>query len=112
MNTIINNLSNSLSPTRDTQTGLLVAGRSVTAIVSAIDLISGTILNKSTDMVAWTIHDGGVIVTFDGTTPTASNGHLLASGTSGEWSKTTSEDVKVLRATVDARIALSEFQTR
>jgi hypothetical protein len=51
-----------------------------------------------------------VIVTFDGTTPTASNGHVLTNGWYGWWSKDAAIAAKLLRhAGTSAQVTISQF---
>ena len=104
--TSITNLASEFQPTAGvSDQSLAVEGTSVAFIATA--------LNENTQKVVWTVHDAGVFVTFDGDAATTSNGHLIASGTSGEWSVATAEAAKVIReAGVSARIHISEFQTR
>ena len=109
-NTNINNLSSSLSPTKD-NSGTAIAGQSKTVSSSSVALIA-TALNGASDGVVWTVHDDAIFVTFDGTTATSTNGHLIASGTSGEWSKAMAESAKAIRQTTDARVQFSEFQNK
>jgi len=111
MNSNINNLSNSLVPTKD-NTGTSIASQSKTVSTASVALIATT-LNNATDMVAWTVMDAGIYVTFDGTAASSSNGHLIASGTSGEWSTATAAAALAIRDdATDARVQFSEFQTR
>jgi len=110
MNTIINNLGSSLRPSAD-NTGTAIVDQQKAVSSSAVDLIA-TALNSATDIVLWTVMDDAIVVTFDGSTPTSTNGHEIASGTSGEWSKATAEAAKAIRVTTDARVHISEFQTR
>jgi hypothetical protein len=51
-------------------------------------------LDTNTTHVFYTVEAGTVRVTFDGTTPSASNGHLLAQNASGFWTKETAEAAK------------------
>jgi len=107
--TSITNLSNEFQPT--VVSGSSVAGQSLTVSSSAVAMLA-TALAATTQKVVWDLQDDAAFVTFDGTTPTSSNGHKIASGTSGEWSRVTAEAAKWIRETTDARLQISEFQTR
>ncbi|HLP07941.1 MAG TPA: hypothetical protein VK178_07230 [Opitutaceae bacterium] len=61
------------------------------------------------DMVAWQVQTAAVIVTFDGTTPSASNGFVLEAGQSGTWSGASAQAAKFLQATTAAKVAAQPF---
>lgn len=85
-----------------------VADRAVVAGSAAANLIVAAI-DASTTHVFWTLTDANVRVTFDGSTPTATNGHQLAAGSSGVWCKKMAEQAKVIReGTSDANFHISE----
>lgn len=110
MNAIINNLASSLRPSR-TNLDVAVVDQQKAVSSASVDLIA-TPLNGATDIVLWTVMVDAIVVTFDGSTPTATNGHEIGAGTSGEWSKKTAESAKAIRKTTDARVHFSEFQTQ
>jgi len=57
-----------------------------------------------------TVHIAAVIVTFDGTTPTASNGHVLPNAWYGWWSKDAALAAKFIRHTgTSAQVTISQF---
>lgn len=57
-----------------------------------------------------TVHTAGVIVTFDGSTPTASNGHVLPNNWYAFWSKDAVLSAKLLRHTgTSAVVTISQF---
>ena len=57
-----------------------------------------------------TVHSHAVIVTFDGTTPTASNGHVLPADWYGWWSKDAAIAAKLLRHTANStQVTISQF---
>lgn len=85
-----------------------VADRAVTAGSASGSLIVAA-LDSSTTHIFWTLTDANVRFTMDGSTPTASNGHQLAAGSSGLWCKRMAEQVKVIReGTSDANFHISE----
>jgi len=110
MQTSITNLSNEFKPS-SAQDGTAVTGQSLTVSSSAVAMIATT-LNDLTQKVVWDVQDDAAFVTFDGSTPSSSNGHKIAAGTSGEWSPEVANAAKWIRETTDARIQISEFQTR
>lgn len=57
-----------------------------------------------------TVNTAGVIVTFDGSTPTASNGHVLPKDWYAFWSKDAVLSAKLLRSTeTSAVVTISQF---
>ena len=110
MQTSITNLSNEFKPSFD-QTATAVPGQSLTVSSSAVAMIA-TPLYELTQKVVWDLQTDAAFVTFDGSTPTSSNGHKIAAGTSGEWSPEVANAAKWIRETLDARLQISEFQTR
>jgi hypothetical protein len=57
-----------------------------------------------------TVHTAGVVVTFDGSTPTVSNGHVLPANWYGWWSKDAEISAKLLRSTgTSAVVTISQF---
>jgi len=75
---------------------------------SAISLASS--YDTKTRYIVLDVQDQDVRVTYDGSNPTTSNGHVLAAGTSYTWAKETALAAKVIRAGgTDAKIAQSEF---
>lgn len=61
------------------------------------------------DMVAWQVQTAAVIVTFDGTTPSASNGFLLEAGTSGTWGGAAAQAARFLQSTAAAKVVAQPF---
>jgi hypothetical protein len=55
-----------------------------------VDSTSGGVqfsaFNASADYVAWDVQDADIMVTFDGSAPTSTNGHRLYVGQTGTWS--------------------------
>ena len=57
-----------------------------------------------------TVHSAAVIVTFDGTVPTTTNGHVLPNGWFGWWSKDAAIAAKMVRHTgTSAQVTISQF---
>jgi hypothetical protein len=55
--------------------------------------------HADTTQVFWTLEGGPVRVTFDGSAPTITNGHLMSQADSGLWSKATATAAKFIRTT-------------
>ena len=67
--------------------------------------------NNLTQLVVIDIQNADVMVTFDGSSPTSSNGHRLYQGTAYTWSKAMCASAKFIRQSgTDAAIHASEFQ--
>lgn len=62
-----------------------------------------------TQYVVLDIQTNDVMVTFDNSDPTTSNGHLLASGQSYTWTKETAQAAKFIAVGSDGVIHASEF---
>jgi hypothetical protein len=54
--------------------------------------------HEDTVFVFWTTEDADVRVTFDGSNPTSSNGHLIPRNSSGVWTATLAEAAKFIRS--------------
>lgn len=65
--------------------------------------------NGSNKFVVLDIQGANVMVTFDGSTPTASNGHILYVGESYTWHVKTADAAKFIRQASDATIHASPF---
>jgi len=61
------------------------AGRSAQTISTAGSVQTLAAFGEQTKKIIWTARGGNVSVTFDGGDPSATEGHLLASGASGTW---------------------------
>jgi hypothetical protein len=57
-----------------------------------------------TRYIVWQVQTGGLYVTFDGTTPSATNGFSYAAGTSGEWDIAMARVVKAIAASATGYI--------
>ena len=89
--------------------GSPVADQRLTVSSTAVSF--ATAFNASTNMIVLDVQDADVMCTFDGSTPTSTNGHRLASGTQYTWSKAAASAAKFIRqASTDAAIHASEFQ--
>jgi hypothetical protein len=73
-----------------------VASRAVTAGATASNLIVAA-LNVQTQGIYWTVTGANARVTFDGSTPTATNGHQIANGEEGIWSPILAASARIIR---------------
>ncbi len=69
---------------------------------SAVSLAASGWTAANTRYVQWQVKTDDVSVTFDGSTPTASNGFLLEQNKSGIWDLRTAKLAKFIRVTTDA----------
>ena len=70
----------------------------------------GTAFNSLTKYVVLDVQTADVRVTYDGSDPTTSNGHILFAGRSYTWSKEAAAAAKFIRnGTSSASIHASEF---
>lgn len=66
--------------------------------------------DDETKFVFVDVQGADIMVTFDGSTPTASNGHLFPSGFRGFWSARQADAAKMIRAaSTDAAVQASPF---
>lgn len=65
--------------------------------VSSVAVSFATTWPNSATHVFIDVQDNDVMVTFDGSTPTSSNGHRFRSGDSAVWSKATATAAKFIR---------------
>lgn len=80
----------------------IVVGTSATSFVNNFD--------TKTNVFFFTLHNGNVYVTFDGTTPSASNGHTLEAPYVGWFNKIAVKNMKLVKHTGGAAIvAISQF---
>lgn len=71
---------------------------------------ASTFYNENTKFVFIDVQGADIMVTFDGSTPTASNGHLLKDGYNDFWSARRADAAKMIRAaTTDAAVQASPF---
>jgi hypothetical protein len=101
---------NPLFPKPTIASGAAVADQRLTVSSTAISF--ATTFNAGTDMVVLDVQGADVMVTFDGSTPTSTNGHRLYDASHYTWSRQAAQAAKFIRqAGTDAAIHASEFQT-
>jgi hypothetical protein len=79
------------------------------AVSTAPVSYASTFYDGKVKFVLFEVQVGGVYVTFDGSTPSSSNGHLYAVNTREFWSANRADEAKFIRATVDATVYGSPF---
>jgi hypothetical protein len=85
-----------------------VTDQTLTVSSSAVQF--GTAFNKLTRYIVFDVQVADVRVTYDGSDPTTSNGHILFAGRSYTWSKQAAEAAKFIQdGSTDATIHASEF---
>ena len=81
-----------------------------TLTVSSSAVPFGTAFNKLTRYIVFDVQGADVRVTYDGSDPTTSNGHILFAGRSYTWSKAAAQAAKFIQdGSTDATIHASEF---
>jgi hypothetical protein len=79
--------------------------------VSSAVVQFATAFNEITDLVVLDVQSADVMVTFDGSDPSSTNGHRLYNGRDYTWSRATAAAARFIRAdATDAAIQASEFQ--
>jgi|TARA_R110000868_G_C10729735_1_gene751500 hypothetical protein len=79
--------------------------------VGASVVVFSTLFNAITDLIALDVQDADVMVTFDGSDPSSTNGHRLYEGSHYTWSRASAQAARFIRqATTSASIQASEFQ--
>ena len=72
--------------------------------------VSLTAFNPNTTLIAAEIQTSNVLVTFDGTVPSANNGHILYAGQVYHWSADTAKCASFIEATgTSATLQATEF---
>ena len=94
MNARVANIDGALAP----MGGALMHEKTVAGTATAL---VGT-MNRGTKAVFWTVDGGDVRVTFDGTDPSATKGHLIMDGSSGTWSRGTAAAARAIRTGSDS----------
>lgn len=61
-------------------------------------------LDGATQYVFWTSETSDCRVTFDGSAPTTTNGHLIVEGSSGLWPADLAADAKFIRTTGESAV--------
>ncbi|MGA1375871.1 MAG: hypothetical protein ACO32S_04565 [Steroidobacteraceae bacterium] len=78
--------------------------------VSTTAVQFATTFDITTNYVLVDVQDADVMVTFDGSTPTATNGHRYNSGAREYWSRQKAQAAKFIRqAGTDAAVQASQF---
>ena len=72
----------------------------VSSTVVTLAASGWTVLN--TKQVLWDVQTNDIMVTFDGSDPSASNGHRLNVGQSGTWSLQLAKAARFIRQSADA----------
>ena len=91
-------------------TSAAVAGQRLTVTSTATSTFSA--FNARTDVVVLDIQAANTYCTFDGSTPSATNGHILYSGQAYTWSTAAAIAAKfVATSATNSIIYASEFQT-
>lgn len=104
----VTNNETHLRPTQDNG-GTAITDQALAVTDTAKDLIA-TALNPATTHVEWTLDAADVRMTFDGSAPTATNGHLFVNGTSRVWHRKRAEACKVIRgAATNGYIHITEL---
>ena len=71
----------------------------VSSSVVTLTASGWTVLN--TKQVLWDVQTNDIMVTFDGSDPSASNGHRLYAGQSGTWSLQLAKAARFIRQSAD-----------
>jgi hypothetical protein len=82
--------------------------RNLTVSSTATNFIVAA-LNANTSHVYWTLAGADMRMSIDGTTPTASDGHIIKDGNSGIWSRTWAESTKVIAVSGSGVFTISEL---
>jgi hypothetical protein len=102
-----NNYTN-LYPYPAVYRGSSVADQRLTVSSSVVTLSA---FSDTTNMVVLDVQNADVMVTFDGSDPSSTNGHRLYSGSHFTWSRATAAAARFIRqASTDAAVQASEFQ--
>lgn len=78
--------------------------------VSSAVVSFSTTFDITTGYVVFDVQNADVMVTYDGSTPSATNGHRLYAGTNGVWSRQAAQAAKFIRfGSTDGIIHASQF---
>lgn len=80
------------------------------AAITLLSLISGNAWHIATNAVQMSVETDQIRICPDGTTPSATKGHLLNAGQVLWLSRAEADLAKVIRVTTDAKIQVSEFK--
>ena len=87
-----------------------VAGAAGINLAVGASAVAASALHKETRYVMGTVESAGIVVTFDGTDQSGTNGHTLAAGAVLNWSRETWTSARFVRSSgSDARLAVSQF---
>ena len=87
-----------------------VADGRLTVSNSSVQLSSALTFDPNTKFIVWDVQDNDIMVTFDGSTPTSSNGHRLFVGDKDMWHVDTAKAAKFIRAvSADGTFHASQF---
>jgi hypothetical protein len=98
---VVNGPMQVIAQSGTTHRNLTVSSASTNFIVAA--------LATNTSHVYWTLAGADMRFTIDGTTPTASDGHIIKDGNSGIWSRTWAESTKVIAVSGSGVFTISEL---
>jgi hypothetical protein len=104
MNYGINNLYP--KPATD-NAGVVLAGQTLAVAGTAVKF---TAFNSNTSLIAMDISGDDCYVTFDNSTPSGTNGHVLYAKEKVLWSKATAEAAKFISTGAGTRLYASQFQ--
>lgn len=90
------------------------AGAGGAALLQTLSVTSGAAVQFAAfdplcSMVFFDIQTGNVFVTFDGSTPSSSNGSLLVAGTNYTWSKAAATVAKFIASSTTASLTAHQF---
>lgn len=96
-----------IRPTLNAEDKRVTVSSSVVTLAGASGLPS---FAGETRWIVIDVQDNAIMVTFDLSDPSSSNGHAMAAGTSAVWSKDTARTAKMIRKdSSDAVVHASEF---
>lgn len=91
-------------------TSAAVVGQRLT--ITSTATVQFSAFNERTDMIVLDVQAANTYCTFDGTTPSSTNGHILTSGNAYTWSTAAAKAAKfVATSTTNSIIFASEFQS-
>jgi hypothetical protein len=91
-------------------TSAAVVGQRLT--ITSTATVQFAAFNERTDMIVLDVQTANTYCTFDGTTPSSTNGHILTAATAYTWSTAAAKAAKfVATSTTNSIIFASEFQS-
>ena len=80
------------------------------AVSNAVVSLTGSNIASNTQFIVWDVQNADIMVTFDGSNPTTTNGHRLYAGDRDTWHVNTAKVAKFIRATgTDGVFHASQF---